>query len=71
MVVDCHRVRRTPVETSRELYMEYTGLLGATRSLDGSKVVAGGTASWTQLELGLPGVNLSFNLYCYVGSDVG
>ena len=41
------------------------------RSLDGSRVVAGGTASRTQLELGLPGVNFSFNLYCYVGSDVG
>ena len=34
VVVDCHRVRRTPVETSRELYMESTGLLGATRLID-------------------------------------
>ena len=70
-MVDCHGVRQTPVETSRDSYMESTGLLGATRSLDGSRVVAGGTASRTQLELGLPGLNFSFNLYCYVGSDVG
>ena len=70
-MVDCHVVRRTPVDTSRELFMESIGLLGATRSLDGSRVVAGGTANWTQLELGLPGVNFSFNHYCYVGSDVG
>ena len=41
------------VDTSRELHMESPGLLGATRSLDGLRVVAGGTASWTQLELGL------------------
>ena len=71
VVVDCHRVIRTPVETSCQLYMESTGLLGATRSLDRSRVVAGGTASWTQLELGLPDVNFSFNLYCWVGSNVG
>ena len=59
------------METSRELYMESTSQLGATRSLDGSRVVTEGTASWTQLDLGLPGVNFSFNLYCYAGSDVG
>ena len=59
------------METSRELYMECTGLLGAIRSLDGSRVVAGGTASWTQLEHGLPGVNFSFHRYCNAGSDVG
>ena len=57
------------MDTSRELYMESTGLVGATRSLDGPRVVAGGTASWTLLELGLPGVNFSFNLYCYAGSE--
>ena len=59
------------VDTSRELYMESTGLLGATRCLDRSRFVAGGTASWTQLELGLPGVNFSFHLYYYASNDVG
>ena len=59
------------MDTSRELYMESTGLLGATRSLDGSRVVAGGMASWRQFELALPGVYFSFHLYCYAGSDAG
>ena len=59
------------METSRELYMKSTGLLGATRSLDRSRVVARGTASWTQLKVGLPGVNYSFKLYYYADSNVG
>ena len=56
---------------AKELYMGSTGLLGATGSLNSSREVAGGTARWTQLEYSLPGVNFSFNLYYYVGSDVG
>ena len=39
---------------AEELYMESTGLLGATGSLDGSREVAGGPARWTQFELGSP-----------------
>ena len=56
---------------AEELQMGFTGLLGATGSLDRSREVAEGTARWTQLEYGLPGVNFSFNLYYYVSSDVG